>query len=77
MFPAIVYIVILNMTSIDLEHEMFIRIFVLDSLSEPINYNILVQKIIFSCSAHESARIAMESKGIARHLYIPYTVGNA
>ena len=56
---------------------MFIRIFVLDSLSEPINKNILVQKIIFSCSAHESARIAMESKGIARHLYIPYTVGNA
>ena len=59
---------------------MFIRIFVLDSLSEPINNNILVQKIIFSCSAHESARIAMESKGpkgIARHLYIPYTVGNA
>ena len=60
---------------------MFIRIFVLDSLCEPINNNILVQKIIFSCSAHESARIAMESKGgpkgIARHLYMPYTVGNA
>ena len=56
---------------------MFIRIFVLDSLSEPINNNILVQKIIFSCSAHGSARIAMESKGVARHLYIPYTVGNA
>ena len=51
-------------------------VFVLDSLCEPINNNILVQKIIFSLSAHESARIAMESKGVARHLYILYTVGN-
>ena len=56
---------------------MFIRICVLDSLSEPINNNILVQKIIFSCSGHESARIAMELKDVARHLYILYTVGNA
>ena len=36
-----------------------------------------IPKIKFSCSAHESARIAMESKGVARHLYILYTVGNA
>ena len=57
---------------------MFVRIFVLDSLCEPINNNILFQKLHFPIySAHESARIAMESKDVARHLYILYTVGNA
>ena len=56
---------------------MFIRIFVLDCLCEPINNNTLFQKLNFPFSAHESARIAMESKGVARHLYILYTVGNA
>ena len=52
---------------------MFVRTFVLDSLCEPINNNILFQKLHFPIySAHESARIAMESKDVARHLYILY-----
>ena len=75
MFPAIVYILILNITSVDLELVLNVYSDFRIGLSIwTYKQQYFIPKIKFSCSAHESARIAMESKDVARHLHIPYTV---
>ena len=52
---------------------MFIRIFVLDSLSEPINNNILVQKIIFPAARMKVLELPWNQK-VSPGIYIYYTL---
>ena len=73
MFPAIVYIPILNITSIDLEHLMFIRIFVLDSICELITNDILFQKLNFPAARMKVLELPWNQK-VSPGIYIYYTL---
>ena len=55
---------------------MFIRIFVLDCLCEPINNNILFQKLNFPAARRKVLELPWNQK-VSPGIYILYTVGNA
>ena len=53
-------------------------VFVLDSLCKPINNNTLFQNLNFPAARMKVLKLPWNHlKGVARHLYILYTVGNA